>query len=345
MKLARTKNAGKGMAFEVIKNISRMVLSFACRTAMIYCLGMEYTGLGGLYSSILNVLNIAELGVGTAMIFSMYKPIAEDDTDKICALVNLYKKYLRIIGGVILGLGLCLMPFLDKLISGNVPSDINIYILFLMNLAVTVCSYWLFAYRSSILLAHQQNYVTERIDTILNTVFIALQIGSLILFRNYYIYFSLELVRQITSNLVKAYAAHRRYPKYKPIGKLNKKEEKDIKQRIKDLFTAKIGETITGYADTIVISAFLGLTILAQYQNYYYIFTAVTGIVGVVYNATRAGIGNSLVIESKEKTKVDIRRKQATRKKRERHGCIYAFNVLDKLYMCGRVCLFISAIY
>ena len=89
MKLERTKNAGKGMAFEILKNFNGIILSFVCRTAMIYCLGIEYTGLGGLFTSILNVLNLAELGVGTAMIFSMYKPIAEDDSEKLCALVNL----------------------------------------------------------------------------------------------------------------------------------------------------------------------------------------------------------------------------------------------------------------
>lgn len=306
MRLDRTKNAGKGMAFEILKNFNGIILSFVCRTAMIYCLGIEYTGLGGLYSSILNVLNIAELGVGAAMIFSMYKPIAEDDEEKICALVNLYKKYLRIIGAVILGLGLCLMPFLDKLISGKVPDDINIYILFLMNLAVTVCSYWLFAYKTCILLAHQKNYVTERIDVVLNFIFSILQILTLIIFKNYYAYFGLELVRQICSNLVKAYAAKRRYPQYKAVGKLDKAEEKGIRKKVKDIFTSRIGEVITVYADTIVISAFLGLTLLARYQNYFYIFTAVSGVIGVVFNATRAGIGNSLVLDSKDKNMKDL---------------------------------------
>lgn len=306
MKLERTKNAGKGMAFEILKNFNGIILSFVCRTAMIYCLGIEYTGLGGLYTSILNVLNLAELGVGVAMIYSMYKPIAEDDTEKICMLMNLYRKYLRIIGAVVLGLGLCLMPFLDKLIAGDVPSDINIYILFLMNLAVTVCSYWLFAYKTCILQAHQQNYVADRIDVILNLVFSILQILTLIILKNYYAYFGLELVRQICSNLVKAYAAKKRYPQYKPTGKLDKDEEKDIRNKVKDIFTSRIGDVITTYADTLVISAFLGLTILGQYQNYFYIFTAVSGIIGALYNSTRAGIGNSLVTETKTKNLKDI---------------------------------------
>lgn len=306
MKLERTKNAGKGMAFEILKNFNGIILSFVCRTAMIYCLGIEYTGLGGLYSSILNVLNLAELGVGTAMIYSMYKPIAEDDTEKLCAIVNLYRKYLRIIGAVVLGLGLCLMPFLDKLISGDVPSDINIYVLFLMNLAVTVCSYWLFAYKTCILLAHQKNYVADRIDVVLNFIFSVLQILTLIILKNYYAYFGLELVRQICSNLIKAYAAKRRYPEYKPVGVLDKDEEKGIRNKVKDIFTSRIGDVITTYADTLVISAFLGLTLLGQYQNYFYIFTAVSGIVGALYNATRAGIGNSLVLETKAKNMKDI---------------------------------------
>ena len=186
MKINRTKNAGKNMVFELMKNLYGVVMPFIIRTAMIHCLGIEYTGLGGLFSSILDMLNLVELGVGSAMVFSMYKPIAEDDQTTICALMRLYKIYYRVIGIVICSIGLILTPFIDKLISGSCPEGIDVHILFLMNLSVTVLSYWLFAYRNCLLQAHQQTHYATRMDLGLNIVFSLLQLGSLIVFKNYY---------------------------------------------------------------------------------------------------------------------------------------------------------------
>lgn len=128
MKIERTKNAARNVVFGMILKIYALALPFVMRTAMIYWLGIEYLGLNSLFTSVLEVLNLAELGVGSAMTFSMYKPIAEDDRDKICALMNLYHCYYRVIGGVVLAGGLVIFPFLPNLIEGDIPSDINIYI-------------------------------------------------------------------------------------------------------------------------------------------------------------------------------------------------------------------------
>jgi O-antigen/teichoic acid export membrane protein len=305
-KIERTKNAGRNMIFELLKNIYGILMPFILRTAMIHYLGMEYTGLGGLFSSILGILNLAELGVGSAMVYSMYKPIAEDDEQKICALMRLYKIYYRIIGTFILGIGILITPFLSKLISGDYPSNINIYILYLMNLSVTVTSYWLYAYKNCLLNAHQKDYIASKIDLIINCVANVIQLISLIVFKNYYIYLAIELARQIVSNLIRAYVTSKIFPKYHAIGKLQKSEEKKINKSIKDLFTLKLSSTITQSSDTIIISAFLGLTLLARYQNYYYIFSAVSALVGIVFNSVRAGIGNSLIVETRQKNIKDF---------------------------------------
>lgn len=146
MKFDRTKNASRNIFFGLIQRIYQIIVPFIMRTAMIYLLGVEYLGLDSLFTSILSVLNLAELGVGTAMVYNMYRPIAEDDRPTICALMRLYMIYYRIIGGIILVGGLILCPFVPNLISGSIPSELNIYILFLLNLSATVLSYWLFAY-------------------------------------------------------------------------------------------------------------------------------------------------------------------------------------------------------
>ena len=138
MKIERTRNAMRNVIFGTIQKLYMLIVPFVMRTIMIYVLGVEYLGLNSLFVSILQVLNLAELGVGNAMIFSMYKPIAEDDQVTICALMNQYRKYYRYIGLAIAIVGSALTPFVPHLISGEIPSDVNVYYLYWLNLATTV---------------------------------------------------------------------------------------------------------------------------------------------------------------------------------------------------------------
>lgn len=282
MKIERTKNAGRNIVFGVMLKAYQIVIPFVMRTVMIYLMGVQYLGLNSLFTSILQVLNLAELGVGSAMVYSMYKPIAIDDETRICALMKLYRTYYRVIGLVIAIIGVFLTPFIPKLIKSDVPPDINIYILYILNLAVTVLSYWLFAYKNCLLDAHQRTDVTSKVTLVTNTVQYALQILVLVLFKNYYAYVIVALFTQAMTNIVIAMVVTKMFPDYRPNGKLESSEIKTINRRIRDLFTAKLGGTITNSADTIVISAFLGLTTLAVYQNYYFIMNAVCGFITVV---------------------------------------------------------------
>ena len=142
-KIERTKNASRNIFFGVILKTYQILVPFLMRTAMIYLMGVQYLGLNSLFTSVLQVLNLAELGVGSAMVYSMYKPIAEDNHVAICALMKLYRTYYRAIGLIIAVVGIILTPFIPHLISGDVPSDINIYILYLLNLGATVLSTFL----------------------------------------------------------------------------------------------------------------------------------------------------------------------------------------------------------
>ena len=308
MKLERTKNATRNIIFGVALKLYQIVLPFVTRTVMIYTIGVQYLGLNSLFTSILQVLNIAELGVGSAMVFSMYEPITKDDNKTICALMNLYKWYYRIIGGVILVFGLILLPFIPNLISGKVPSDMNVYVLYLLNLLATVFTYWLFAFRNSILQAYQRTDVTSKVTLGTDTFKYLLQVVGLCVFHNYYYYVIALLVSQILTNVITAYFSKKMYPQYDPMGKLPKSEVKKINRRIKDLFTSKLGATIVNSADTIVISAFLGLTALAIYQNYFFVITSLIALMTMVYSACLAGIGNSIIVETLEKNLNDLKR-------------------------------------
>lgn len=308
MKIERTKNAVKNVAFGLITKVCQVIIPFMMRTAMIRFMGISYLGLNSLFTSVLQVLNLAELGVGSAMIYSMYRPIAEDDQRKICALMCLYRKYYHIIGLVIALAGLLMTPFIPGLISSDVPEGINIYALYLLNLAVTVLSYWLYAYESSVLYAYQRTDVISKVALITSSVQYLLQFLVLWLFHNYYLYILMMLGIQIATNIFTAAAARRLYPACVPQGKLDRASVKEINGRIRDLFTSKIGSVVVNSVDTIVISAFLGLATLAVYQNYYFILSSVSGFVAIIFNACTAGIGNSIVLESGEKNFNDLKK-------------------------------------
>lgn len=307
MKFDRTQNASRNVVFGIVQKLYQLLIPFIMRSAMIYWMGVEYLGLDGLFTSVLSVLNLAELGVGSAMVYSMYKPIAIDDKPTIFALMKLYKIYYRIIGCIVLCGGMILLPFIPKLISGGVPNGLNVYILYLLNLISTVISYWLYAYKNCLLQAYQRSDMVSKVTMCANTIRYILQFILLYFFRNYYYYLVVALLSQALINITTAFITDRLFPGYKAEGNLPRDTKRDINHRIRDLFTAKIGAVVVDSVDTLVISAFLGLAVLGIYQNYYYIVTAITGIVNIMMTSCVAGIGNSIVVERKEKVFSDMK--------------------------------------
>ncbi|MGN0716955.1 MAG: hypothetical protein ACI4LU_04395, partial [Treponema berlinense] len=172
------------------------------RTVLIKKIGIEYAGLNSLFSSILQVLNLTELGFASAVVYSMYKPIAEDDKDTICALLNFYKRVYFIIGLVILALGTAVMPFLPHLIRGNIPQDINIYVLYSIYLVNTSLSYLLFGYKNSLLNAHQRRDVISNILTITQGLMNICQLIILVTIKNYYLYVLMMPIFTVLNNVM-----------------------------------------------------------------------------------------------------------------------------------------------
>lgn len=307
MNIQRTKNASRNIFFGVFLKCYQIIIPFLMRTVMIHCMGMQYVGLNSLFTNILHVLNLAELGVGSAMVYSMYEPIVNDDKETICALMRLYRTYYRIIGGIVAVVGIICTPFIPYLIKSEVPKGINIYILYLLNLSATVLSYWLFAYKNSLLLAHQRNDVVSKVTLITNTLQYLIQMLIIIFFKDYYAYVLVMLFTQAATNVITSIVVSKYYPQYEARGNLDQNMRHRINKRIRDLFTAKIGTVIVNSADTIVISAFLGLTMLAIYQNYYFILYSLISVVAIVFQSCTAGVGNSIIVETKEKNYNDLK--------------------------------------
>lgn len=304
--LGRTQKSINNIAFGMLNRIVLMLMPFAIKTIMIKKLGAEYLGLNNLFSSILQVLSLSELGIGTAMVYSMYKPMAENNKKELCALLNLYKKFYEIIGCIILVCGLILMPFLDKLISGSYPEELNLYWLYIIYLLNTVLSYFLFAYKKSLLEASQQNSVESKINTIVSCGMYFFQIIALILTNNYYIYAIFMPISTIFLNIFRNVIVNKMFPEITCKGEMDKEFIKGLYKKVSALIGHRIGTTVITSADSIIISAFLGLHVLAVYGNYYYILSSLISLVTIFYTATTSSIGNSLIIENKEKNYKDF---------------------------------------
>ncbi len=305
--MGRTRRAFVNIIWCFIEKMITLICPFIIRTIMIYKLGNEYLGLNGLFTSILQVLSLAELGFGDAIVFSMYKPIIENDNKMLSALLNLYKKVYRIICMVILCVGLLILPFITKFVKGGYPSEVNIYVLYCIYLFNTVISYFLFAYKESLLKAHQRNDVNSRILSGCNIVMYVLQIIVLLLFSNYYLYIVIMPVTTIVLNCVRSLFVKKMYPQIVCEGHIEKDAVIGLSKRIIGLTLNKLAQVCRNSFDSIIISSFLGLVILARYQNYYYIISALTVMVSIITTAVGAGIGNSIAAETVEKNYSDYK--------------------------------------
>lgn len=308
MQINRIENTKRNLFFGLINKMVMIILPFITITIIIYYLGVEYLGLNSLFSSLLSVLNLAELGFGSALVYSMYKPIAEDDDEHICCLLNFYKICYRIIGLIVFGAGLVCLPYIKYFIKdAQYPEQINIYIVYSIYLLNTVLSYLVFAYKKSLLIAYQRNDICSLYNTVILFVQYVLQILIIVLSRNYYVYLLLLPIATVVENVIIAWRVKRIFPNLNATGKLEKSEKDTIFLKVKALFFYKLGFIIANSVDNLVISAFLGLTVLAVYNNYFYIISALFGFLTMYYNSMSAGIGNSIVTENKEKNYEDFK--------------------------------------
>ena len=303
---SRLKNAKRNIYSGLIKQIVNMILQFVIRTIILYVLGAEYQGISGLFTSILQVLNLSDLGFNAAVTFILYKPIAERDTTTINAIMAYLKKVYSVVGLLIMGIGILLMPFLPKLITGEYPQGINIYILFAIYLLNASISYFLFAYKSTLLTAYQREDVVSNVYILTNLSSKVLQIIILLAFKNYYLYVLILPVGSVINNLFLQIVSKRVLPDIEPVGMVSNQIKKEMAKQIKAVFLNRLCDIARNSFDNIVLSSFFGLITVAIYDNYYYIFSAIYGIIGIIARAIKASVGNSLVLENQEKNYADL---------------------------------------
>ncbi len=299
MEESRTKKSVKNIIFNLSNQVIGIILNFVSRTIFIHTLGVEYLGLNGIFSDVLSMLSMADLGFNTAMVYSFYKPIAENNQRKISALINFYSKVYNIIALIITILGILIIPFLPLII--NLEKDIpllNVYYLF--SLANVVISY-LFVYKTSIITADQKNYIVTKITIITTTIRTVLQIITLLLFKNYIIYLSLGIIGNLLSNYIASEKAERLYPYIKNKEDISKEEKLDIFNNLKSVFLYKASSVLLNATDNTIISVLLGTVIVGYYSNYLMINNKIVSIFSLVFTSLTASIGNIIVTESTKK--------------------------------------------
>lgn len=300
MRLARTQNTIRNTAWGAIYRAIALIGPFIIKTLIIKKIGMEYSGLNTLFNSILTVLNLANLGFSSSLVYTMYDAVAREDTEAICAMINFFRKVYRTIGFVILGMGIAVMPFLPQLVGEECPPDANLYVMFSLYLSATVLDYVLFGYVNAIFSAYQREDTRLKIMAVRYLFQYALQIVILAIFKDFYLYLVTLPLMVIPNSIANYYAAKKHYPQIRCVGSPSKEVKKSIYHRVETLFGHTVGNTLLVNVDSILISSFLGLSVQSLYSNYFYILTAVNGVVEIITNGARAGIGNKLIVDTEE---------------------------------------------
>ena len=298
---SRSKNTIRNAAIALAMQIVSVVLSFIGRTVFALLLEKEYLGLGGLFSNIISVLSLSELGIGSVIIVNLYKPLAEKDQDRICKLMNFYRTAYQIIGIFVICCGIAIVPFLPFLVNSKteIPFLKGYFILFIVHSA----SSYFFAYKQSILIASQKEYICSIVRQIFNAVMHILQIIFLIATREYVTYLLVTIFTNLATNIVISMIVDRKYPYLKNNHQtLQKEERKKILANISSMMLHKVGNVIINSTDNILISSMVGIIFAGLYSNYLLIINTIMQIVTIAFNSVSASIGDFNACKSNEES-------------------------------------------
>lgn len=298
--MGRTKKAAKNVATGLFNKAALMLLAFVTKTVFIRLLGAEYNGVSSLYTNILSVLALAELGVGNVLMFYLYSALDTGNEEEICALVYEFKKIYNAIIACVLTIGLALVPFLQFLVNSSLNST-ELIVYYLLYLANSVASYFV-VYRTTVVKADQNEYILNNISTVSTVIMYILQLGFLCKYRNFLGYLIIQVACTIFNNLVQNYIAVKKYPylKNKTIVKAHL-DKRTLVGNVKATFFFKVSDTILDQTDNIIISAMIGTVAVGMYSNYYMLIVYLVNIAGIIANGMVASYGNLYVEGNTEK--------------------------------------------
>lgn len=298
----RTSNSIKNSGATIIGRIASMLMEFVLRTVLIRYLGIQYGGVSTLFTDILQVLSLVELGLGGAIIYALYKPLLEKDYKRINALMRFYRNAYNAIALVIFILGLCCVPILDRLVKDvpNIKEDIRI--IFILYVAASSCSY-LVIYKETLIKASQMSRVVVLIENVVKIIFMIVESILLIIFREYIIYLILRVVSPLVRNLLISREVNRRFPgiDFKCKEKMDKQDRRKLTKDIQAMALYKISGVVLNGTDSIIISSFLGTGIVGIIGQYRMISNFVSNMSNNIWVSVLPSVGNLAAINSKEK--------------------------------------------
>lgn len=277
------------------------IMGFICRIIFTRCLAEEYLGISGLFTNILTMLSLAELGIGSAIVYALYKPLAENDQPKIRALVQFYRKAYMVIGVVVALIGLAMLPFLNFIIQDAPQIKENLHVIYLLYLFNSVFSYF-FSYRASLLQAAQKNYLVIGINYLVTIMQSILQIIVLLLTSNYMLYLVIQIIGGISYNIIISSVARQQYPYIIERGEpLEKREVRAISKNVSYLVVNKLANLLLSNTNNIITTYFGGLSITGLVSNYSLFVTTINSLLSQIFNSFTASIGNFNVTESDDR--------------------------------------------
>lgn len=293
MRDSRTENSIHNVFATMLEYFIKIILTFIARTIFIKYLGTEFLGLDGLYTNILSILSITELGLQSAIIFSLYKPILETNTSKIKAIMYIYRKCYFYIGCIIAIIGMGIMPFLPRIVNSDYNFG-NLYFIFFLYLLQTLSTYWALAYKESMLIADQKKYKIVALSNLILVLKFIMQVISLIVYKSFEGYVISGIVTTIARNLIVSYIVNKNYPYLKHYNgeKLEKSEKVDLSKNVFGMSLYKISSTVMNSTDNIIISTFVSLSITGIYSNYLLIVSNLKMAINMLFSSITASIGN-----------------------------------------------------
>lgn len=296
---SRTKNAERNAVSAIGNKLIILGLTFISRKFFIEYIGVEYLGINGLFANVLTLLSMADLGLGTAMNVSLYKPIAEEDTDRIAALLNYFRKlYIYIAIGVTC-VGLAIMPFLKYLV--NMEQEIpHLYLYYLVFVLKNTASY-LFIYKSALIRADQKTYLINSVEIYINIIKVIVQFIVVVTLKNYLMYIIFDVVAVVAQNFVVSHRADRQYPFIGGNNILDNIEKKEIFSDISSVFLYKIAWSLLNGTDNILMSVIVGTVYVGLYSNYLTVTNSLETFIALLFTSLTASIGNLVATESEKK--------------------------------------------
>ena len=296
----RTRYSIINMLFNIGGQFLTMLLSFINRMVFIRCLSAEYLGVNGLFTDVLSILNFAELGIGTAMVFSMYEPAARDDEQKLARLMNLYKWMYRAVAVSVLLFGLVLLPFLPYLIKGGEGIE-HITLIYMIYVLGSASSY-LLSYKNSIYQAYQKGYICAGWSMACECIKTVSQITVLLLTRNFILYLAVQQAIQFLPNIMVSRMVDKEFPYLKECHELPEREERNgILKNIGAMSMHKLATVIVRNTDSLLMSSFIGLATVGLYSNYRLVLNALNNLLNKFATAFSGSVGNFAALENSDR--------------------------------------------